>query len=168
MQISEEELKRRLGTDKNLVNKLRRGNDADNRNDAGRLPDIPNAPESLRAVAGITAKLDGNATKTAEALGLTKGQVLYAVKENDPIDEKKVQEVALSRLMDSLKLLTPVSMINEKPKSLSSIAADLSRVHRNLTPIHGEAAASGVTINIYSPKRRELNDYESIEIKTGT
>jgi hypothetical protein len=65
--------------------------------------------------------------------------------------------------MDALNLLTPISMEGEKPKDISSIAANLSRVHSNLRDRDGERGAN-VNVTIYSPKQKELKDYESIEV----
>jgi hypothetical protein len=183
MKISQEELERRLGSSKNLVNRFsfseknkenkenkenKRGNDSDNRNNAGRLPEAPNAPKSLRVVAGVLAKAEGNATVVARNLDLTSGQVLYAEKSEKVIPtEKKVQEIALTRLMDSLNLLTLPSLIGEKPKDLASIAANLSRVHSNLRPKE-DREGNQVNVTIYSPKQREISEYDVIEVKTGT
>ena len=170
MKITQEELKRRLGSNSNLVNrcfheeKSKRGNDSENRNNAGRKEEIPNAPPSLRLVAATLTACEGNAALVARNLHLTPGQVRYAVgNTSGKLTEKKVQEIALTRLMDALNLLTPISMEGEKPKDISSIAANLSRVHSNLRDRDGERGAN-VNVTIYSPKQKELKDYESIEV----
>lgn len=190
MQITEEDLKRRLG--KNLLTKLDRhlgdavaseasesekkpsnkGNDSENKLNAGRGAD-PNAPKSLRVVAGILAKADNgviaaqNISQVIDAK-FTNEQARYAAKQNNKITEKEVEEIALTRLMDALGLLTIDSMIGEKPKDLSIIASNLSRVHKNLKP---DAAASGaaaqVQVTIYAPQQRSIQDYEVLEV-TGT
>jgi hypothetical protein len=164
MKITQEELERRLKNPANLVNKIKRGNDENNRNNAGRLPEIPNAPKSLRIIAGVCAKID-NGNIAARALDITPGQARYAAR-TEKLSEKRVQEVALTRLMDALGLLTPVSMLNEKPKDISSIAANLSRVHKNLAPASA-VPDNQVNITIYSPKQREIKDYEVIEVACG-
>ena len=92
---------------------------------------------------------------------------MYASGQEQKLTEKKVQEVALTRLMDALGLLTPISMFNEKPKDISSIAANLSRVHSNLRDRNGETG-NQLNVTIYAPSQRKLSDYDSIEVKTGT
>ena len=164
MQITEEDLKRRL--EKNLLTKLAsdataseeksdasgavavapgKGNDSENKLNAGRGAD-PNAPKSLRVVAGILAKADNgviaaqNISQVIDAK-FTNEQARYAAKQNNKITEKEVEDIALTRLMDALGLLTIDSMVGEKPKDLSIIASNLSRVHKNLRP--PDATASG-------------------------
>ena len=187
MQITEEDLKRRL--EKNLLTKLasdataseapeekkssNKGNDSENKLNAGRGAD-PNAPKSLRVVAGILAKADNgviaaqNISQVIDAK-FTNEQARYAAKQNNKITEKEVEEIALTRLMDALGLLTIDSMIGEKPKDLSIIASNLSRVHKNLRP--PDATASGtaaqVQVTIYAPQQRSIQDYEVLEV-TGT
>jgi len=187
MQITQEELERRLTEASNLCNRISRvspappapvggrGNDENNRNNAGRKPEIPNAPASLRIVAGVLAKAEGNGAQVARNLKLTPGQVRYASVSDAAasgtgkvkITEKQVQEVALNRLMDALGLLDAGAFISEKPKDISTIAANLSRVHSNLRP-KDERAGDNVNITIYSPKQRRLEDFDVIEIQTGT
>ena len=184
MQITEEDLKRRL--EKNLLTKLgskteeksdaaasKKGNDSENKLNAGRGAD-PNAPKSLRVVAGILAKADNgviaaqNISQVIDAK-FTNEQARYAAKQNNKITEKEVEEIALTRLMDALGLLTIDSMIGEKPKDLSIIASNLSRVHKNLRPdsVSGAVAPGAVQVTIYAPQQRSIQDYEVLEV-TGT
>ena len=184
MHITEEELKRRLKN--NLLEKLKpvsssdvpnpapknKGNDSENKLGAGRGA-APNAPKSLRVVAGILAKSD-NGVVAAQNLSqvidakFTNEQARYAAKQNNKLTEKEVEEVALTRLMDALGLLTIDSMVGEKPKDISIIAANLSRVHRNLKSDSREAGVGNqVQVNIYAPQQRSIKDYEVLEV-TGT
>jgi len=171
MRISQEELNRRLGSKENLINVIpARGNDCNNKNDAGRKADIPNAPKSLRIVAGVLSKAEGNSAAVGRNLGISAPQARYAAGKRDvELTEKRVQEVALNRLMDALGLLDVDAISTEKPKEISSIAANLSRVHANLRPREINDG-NQVQINIYSPKQKTLEDYQVIEVEklTGT
>ena len=190
MKITQEELNRRLGDKGNLLNKLnvglkisetpkqdfpeklipevsRRGNDEFNRNDAGRKADMPNAPQSLRIVAGVLARAEGNAVRVAENLNLSNGQVRYAEKKIDKPTEKQVQDIALTRLMDAIGLLDVDTISGEKPKDISAIAANLSRVHNNLRPKE-DRGGNNVNIVMYAPRLRETKDYEVIEVQSAT
>jgi len=191
MHITEEDLKRRLKN--NLLEKLagktasssspkdpapenkpsNKGNDSENKLNSGRHSDVPNAPKSLRVVAGILAKSDNgvvaaqNISQVIDAK-FTNEQARYAAKQNDKLTEKEVEEVALTRLMDALGLLTIDSMVGEKPKDISIIAANLSRVHKNLkSDSHEAGAGNQVQVNIYAPQQRSIKDYEVLEV-TGT
>jgi len=180
MKITQEELQRRLNSSSNLVNKVKstsnsqtspntsnRGNDENNRNNAGRKEDIPNAPYSLRVVAGILSHAEGNSASVARELHLTPGQVRYADKViEETLTEKRVQEIALNRLMDALGLLTLDRIENETPKSVSTIAANLSRIHNNLKP---KESGNGNNMNVilYSPKVKNESDFECIEVQSG-
>lgn len=175
MKISPEDLKRRLEGSlttrllekENESKKENRGNDENNRNNAGRKEEIPNAPKSLRVVAGVLSKID-NGVEAARATGLTNGQARYAEKTSNRLTEQKVQDIALTRLMDALGLLTLPAMIGEKPKDISAIAANLSRVHSNLRDREGERGNS-VNVTIYAPQQKKLEDFEVIEVQqTGT
>lgn len=182
MRISQDDLMRRLGSKSNLVNKLglketketkenesKRGNDQTNRNNCGRLSDKPNAPESLRKVASILSNAENNSSQVARNLHLTPGQVTYAkevFEKETKITEKQVEDLALTRLMDTLGLLDPVCVAREKPKDISTIAANLSRVHSNLRA-HESNERNNVSITIYSPKQRDLKDYETIEVSAS-
>jgi hypothetical protein len=191
MQISQEELQRRLNSGKNLVNKLarvsvpqqnpesqsraqqneghtteNRGNDENNRNNCGRKEDIPNAPESLRLVAGLLSKAEGNAARVARNLEINSGQARYAEKKVNKLTEIQVQELALTRLMDTLGILTVDKIEDEKPKDIASIGANLSRIYSNLKPKDAGAGA-GVNITIYSPSLKKLDEFETIEVRTA-
>jgi hypothetical protein len=175
MKISQEELTRRLNSSKNILNKIstpndkeigsiagNKGNDSTNRNNCGRESDIPNAPKSLRVVAGICSKID-NGVVAAKALDLSTGQTRYAEKKVEKLTEKQVQEVALTRLMDALGLINKLDLLDEKPKELSAIAMNLSRVHQNLRP-KDERAGNEVNVTIYTPAQRTVEDFEVIDI----
>lgn len=175
MKITQEELERRLKGNQNLLNKLSivpsekgtRGNDSENRNNAGRKEEIPNAPASLRVVAGILAKAENNSAAVARKLELTPGQVRYAEKTKETaLTEKQVQDLALTRLMDTLGLLTIDRIEDEKPKDIASIAANLSRVHTNLKPKES-GDGNSVNIMIYAPKQRSEKEYEVLEVQSA-
>jgi hypothetical protein len=190
MKITPEELQRRLNSSGNLLNKInkkssdatapnknttapnKKGNDEFNRNNAGRAPNIPNAPEGLRIVAGTLSAAGETATKVAEALNLSPPQVRYAEKSKIPqikVTEKAVQEIALTRLLDAAGLLDIDRIINEKPKDIASIAANLSRVYSNLRDKNSSSGDNQVVVNIYSPRQKREQDYEVIEVQqTGT
>jgi hypothetical protein len=175
MKITQEELTRRLENKDNLVNilvdKNKKGNDKNNRNNAGRLPNEPNAPKSLRTITGLLGQAEGNSTlvaKNFKDFGISKEQVRYAAKKNEKLTEKKVQEIALARLFDAVGLLDLGSLSSEKPKDIASIAANLSRVHRNLAPAsNSHDSGSQVNITIYSPELRKYEDYEVIEVQSA-
>lgn len=195
MQISLEELQRRLTSNNNLVNscgvesncvkdvaenqsvdthvtqtnikiKSKKGNDSTNKLGAGRKSNATNAPKELRLVAGICSKID-NGTTAAKELGLTTGQTRYAKRNSDKITEEQVDEIAVSRLLDTLGLLNPMMLVSETPKDISAIAANLSKIHANLKPEKAENQ-SKVNITIFAPEQKTEADFETIEVRTGT
>jgi hypothetical protein len=198
MKITQEELQRRLNSSSNLVNKIsrnnlsssnsqlkheqrdnerdkineisnKRGNDENNRNNAGRKEDIPNAPPSLRLVAGILSHAENNSASVARGLNLTPGQVRYAsdaTASGETLTEKKVQEIALNRLMDALGLLSLDRIENETPKTVSTIAANLSRIHSNLKPKES-GNSNNMNVILYSPKVKNESDFECIEVQSA-
>jgi hypothetical protein len=69
--------------------------------------------------------------------------------------------------MDAVGLLTKDVIEAEKPKDISVIGANLSRIYNNLKPKEN-GNGSNVNITIYSPSLKKLDEFETIEVKTGT
>ena len=159
MLISEEELNRRLASPKNLVNSLHVVKSISRKYS-------PRAPESLRVVAGTLAHIDGSVPAVAREMGLSARQVevakkLPAVKTS----VERVQDLALDMLIDSLGLLTPERVCEEKAKDISAIAANLSRVYSNVRPASAEE--NRTQILIYAPRQRSVEDFEVVEVRAG-
>jgi len=184
MKITPEELQRRLRSSNNLCNRLnpnspqksKKGNDSNNRNNCGRVSDVPNAPIEIRNVAAILSAAENNAAKVSRGLDgiLSPEQVRYAdktlIQRDNKLSIKEVQDVALTRLMDSMGLLTVEDISSESPKNISIIAANLSRVHSNLRERIDDTGkeAGKVVINLYTPEQKKIEDYDVIEVRTGT
>lgn len=163
--LKHEQQDKQQDNEQDKINK--RGNDENNRNNAGRKEDIPNAPPSLRLVAGILSHAENNSASVARGLNLTPGQVRYADKViEETLTEKKVQEIALNRLMDALGLLSLDRIENETPKTVSTIAANLSRIHSNLKPKES-GNSNNMNVILYSPKVKNESDFECIEVQSA-
>lgn len=147
MLISEEELKRRLNSPRNLVNSLRK----------------EEAPKTLQVVAGTLAHIEDK-KEVAREFGMSESQINKA--KNLPEVKStvnRVQELALDMLLDSLGLLSKDLLIGEKPKDISIIAANLSRVYSNISPKNVQESRTQVLI--YTPQQRSVKDYDIIDVK---
>jgi hypothetical protein len=164
MQITQEELERRLNSPKNLTNILAPIV-------VKTTPTAPREPQVkgniVRAVAGALATID-TPRNTAQAFDMTLNQVNSAKNSTRPDVQpavksaiSRVQELALSRLMESLNLLTPESLIGEKPRDLARIASDLSRVIDRTTP---RDVIQNTQLIIYAPQQRGMDKYQLVDV----
>lgn len=172
MQIDKAELERRLKSQNNLANTLGLPTEqpktlVEDKPTKQYTPQIKD--ESTRILAGTLAHLD-KPSNVARELGLTPQQVHSAAHSQNPtirraVDETRdrVSELALNQLLGTLGLLTPDALIGEKPKDLSQIAANLSRVVQNMTP---RETGDGPRVNvvIYAPPQKTEDKYRTIDV----
>lgn len=172
MEISKEALNKRLNSNSNLLNSL--GIAVAEQ----RVPSIIEKPivtevtkpvksQELRVVAGTLAHFDTKAS-VAAALNLTVQQVDSAKNSNAATLEQRVKtvvdsvsELALTKVMDCLGLLSVDALCNEKPKELANIAANLSRVHSNVRRTSAESGTAPVFV-IHAPTMNTVNNYEKV------
>lgn len=156
MRINQEELQRRINSPKNLVNKLTVIKKEKRTYSPRMTPEVSN-------VVGITSKIDGP-TKAAAEFGVSVHQARNAAAKIP--DEKlgRVQDLALSMLMDSLGLLTPENISGEKPKDISQIAKNLSTIYNNT---RSQDNNNGATIIVVAPESKRVKDYDIIEVRVA-
>jgi hypothetical protein len=144
MIISEDELKRRLNSDKNLATKLNK------------------KPDVVKTVGGVLSKIEP-IKEVSKELNIPVKELRAAQKTPAAVvTTQRVQELALSMLMESLGLLTKSNLIDEKPKDISIIAANLSRVYNNVSP--KDTSTGKVNVTVMCPTQRNISDYQVVEI----
>ena len=163
MRITQEDLTRRLNSEQNLVNQL--GLRLVPKPVAVNTPQIKG--DIIRSVAGSLAIIDKPAN-VVKAFEMTPNQVHSAahsekatVKEAVKASVSRVQELALNRLMESLNLLTPESLVGEKPRDLARIASDLSRVIDRTSP---RDSIQHTQLIVYAPQRLDVNRFQVVDI----
>jgi hypothetical protein len=169
MQISPEDLERRLGSSKNLVNHLKTLH--------GRPTGRVNLTEPQRDVIGKLAHTMPQ-REVAERFGVSESTVSAcktgriggkpATEERRATREEfegTVRDAALTKLMGALGLLTEESMETLNPKELSAVAYKLSGINSQLRGAvdRNAFAAANVTINLYAPEQRSEDKYKVID-----
>jgi hypothetical protein len=169
MQIDERELQRRLNSSKNLVNHL------ELYRHSGRKGGHGNLTEEQRDVVGNLAHSIPHA-KLSEVLGISIGEVSNCrtgkVGSRPATEDRRAKrgeflevakDTALSRLMESLGLLTKDKMEECDAKGIASVASQLSKVYSALDKDAHETGGPAVTINVYTPPQRDEGGYKVIE-----
>lgn len=179
MEISHEELLKRLNSGKNLVNAL------DPTPGTFGQPRLVQKPESerprrpypdaldpiTRTTVGILGHLD-SVKNVAKEFGATPGQVQSAMTTANPAVAKareeakeRIADIALTRLMESMNLLTPDKLENEKPRDIANIAAQMSKVHKNLSGGGDDGNPKPAQIIVYAPQiRTEKSFGDAIDV----
>jgi hypothetical protein len=168
MEVTRAELDRRLRSGGNLANAIPAPSlvvtEKPKREYTPQIKDT-----NVRALAGSLAQIDSPTHISAE-FGLTKQQIRSAANSpKEPIRNAvqetcdRVSELALNRLMGVLGLLTPDTMVGEKPKDLAAIAASLSKVTSNMRP-RDINPGSGMQVLIYAPPQKTERSYEVLDI----
>ena len=167
MQITKEEMDRRLNSPKNLVNSLGGRQIIPEKTlhivkELPRAENTPHAPRSLQIIAGALAHIEPVKSVAGE-LGMSESQVQRAKKLPEAKSTvERVQDLALDMLLDSLGLLTVNHIRGESPKDVSIIAKNLSGIYNNVRP-HREIDAR-TQVLVYAPQQRELDDFRAIEV----
>lgn len=175
MEITKESLNKRLMSSKNLLNTLDINHSIVPSNVIVLEPVVKiNTPQvksqELRVLSGALAKID-SVPNVAESLNLTEQQVKSA-RDSKVIESKidkvidGVSELALTRVMDCLGLLSRENLMDCKAKDLSIIASNLSRVHTNVRKQDNNQSGSPMLV-IYSPQMNQLNHYSTVSVGAG-
>lgn len=131
-------------------------------------PNISN--DIVRSTIGILAETGTSSKAIQTEFAVTKNQIIGAkkskrLKKQIEQGKDKVSELAIDRLMATLGLLTPDKMLNEKPKDLSIIAANISSVVARMKPPEEKKDThNGVTIQVLAPQIRDVSSYPVIEV----
>ena len=168
MLISQAEMEKRLKSQNNLANKLKAAQVPGVTSSNERAPQVPH-DSSIRKIAGVLASIDKPSVVSRE-LGLTPGQVRTAahskkqsVREAVQETKDRVSELALNQLLGTLGLLTPDSMVGEKPKDIANVAASLSKVVSNMTPKETRDSAN-IQVVIYAPPQKSEDNYKTLDV----
>ena len=131
-----------------------------------------------RELLGTLKRTSGQTCEeVAQAFGTTKQQVSYC--ETGVVGGKKVDEalrqridentgvvrdVAITKLMETLGLLTDEKLKKEGAKGLASVARDLSSVAERMSPRSGDNVNNGVQFIVHVPHQKREESYDVIEV----
>jgi len=145
----------------------------------GRYENIPNVPDSLRAIVAEEHISGADRTELARTFGISK-QSVDAYKNgatslatyNKPdkklarhidIFKERVTKRASRKLIGALDSI-PNDLSDEKPQVASQIAKDMSVIIKNMTPDIPVQPNSGVNFVIFAPKQRDEKDFDVVEV----
>jgi ribosome-binding protein aMBF1 (putative translation factor) len=74
----------------------------------------------------------------------------------------KVQDVALSKLMESLGYITSAKMEKLGAEKLSSVASNMSKIIGNIK--QKDSNAPTVTVQIYAPELKNVSSYKTLDV----
>lgn len=126
--------------------------------------------EEQKVIVGI----DANELGVSEASKIhgVPVQTVSSYKNGDKMDEDSrdkvlavkhnIADLATAKLMSALNLFDPEGI--EKQKDLVDAAGKLAGIVRNLSD-NSKNGNNAVVVNFYSPKQKQLSDYEVIDVK---
>ena len=174
MLLDREEMERRLGSSKNLLNNLppRDNSVRVHPNHGGRAIGSKNAPTSLKIIAGVLAKTE-KVSEVAEALDLSP-KVVESSKnsKNEEIRSavehttERIRDMALEKLMASLGIINGETLANVSAKDASTVAKNLAGVVNQLSP-REQSGLGQVSLVLYAPKQRNEDHYNVIDISVA-
>jgi|SRR5271157_2016787 len=177
MKIDQQEMERRLNSNKNLANKFPPSA-------AGKVPVefpkenikvVPIEPEkrvspantNTRILAGTLAKQQP-AREVATALNLTIDQVYKAKTTRNPAVANgrdaainRVQELALEKTIQALGLMTDEKFFNANLKDLSIVAANMSRI---IEKTSDRENSTSIQLVVYTPEQRTEKSYKVLDV----
>lgn len=168
MIITKDELQRRLKSTKNILNTLPpqtihvvpvpRGNTNGQKSE----------PISITEnIAGAVSAITGHVEESARTFGVNPAQVRAARNSRAAQEAReRVSELALTKLMAALGLLTPDKLVNADLDDLSKVAVRMAGVIEKMTPAQKESINnnSGVQVLLYMPEQRQTGSYKVIDV----
>ena len=174
MRITEKDAQRRVSSENNLANLAVTHAVTPRRGSGKRGPALP---EFLRdTLSDLANQPDVKQTDISEAFGVSDAEVSFcktgrigglppteerAVKRDDRLS--KIKDTAILKLMSSLNLINDTDLAGCKPKELSAIAVNLSRVVKDHTEQQSTLNGPQVNVVIYSPETRPESKYKVID-----
>lgn len=170
MYLTEEEARARLNSENNLANRFRPSSSVTEEVIKSPGKNRANLTEEERTEIATRSRLGEKIKVIAREKGITP-QTVTNIKsgKTQGIDEEQVEsiladvrDVAISRLMASMGLMTDDKMSGCSAKDLSVIAANMGRVVDKTLP----KSDQGDTVNliIYSPEMKQEKSFKSVEV----
>ena len=163
MEITYEEMNRRLNSTKNLINKL---NIADNQGPSVvRKPMhvyTPTAPKEVKILAASLVASGATASDVSKELGLSLKQV--ASEKNNPIvldTMERVRNLALDKMLIAMGLMTQDKFENATLKDLAATCGSLSRV---IEKTQSRDSGPVVQFIVHAPQAKSMGSYQTINV----
>lgn len=169
MLIDNDELKRRVGSDRNILNGLV----SDNSIHRSAHPSVKRAriPTPLKVVAGVLARQEGTVA-VAQELGISTATVSRAKNGRDSsveeaVDEasSRIRDLALEKVMQSLGIIGKEKLSDCSAKDASIIAKNLAFVADKVSP--QSKSPTTVQLVVYAPQQRDEKQYNTIDVHAG-
>lgn len=144
-------------------------------NSHGRTKGATEIPPNTRELMGTLVRLGSTQTQVADAFGTSTNPVHRAVtgefkKEKDEITSRientvnKVVDSALNKLVLSLDALNEEDLEGMRPKDLTAVSANLSKVVSNLRGRTDKGELNHAQLIVYAPTQVLENHYDTVEL----
>lgn len=161
MFISEEELNRRLNSEKNLAQRF-----------CPQVFPIPasespkqegqETPENLKVLGSSLIKQGVPERTVCKEFNINPSDIRSADEQRVTSSLDRVRELALDRLLIGLKLMTPDKFADANFKDVSNAVANLSRVVEKTSP--RESLNVGVQFIVHTPPQKSLGSYQVVDV----
>lgn len=196
MILSKEQIEKRLTSEDNIANKVEdHKNDAvviykDGINNHKGKNGSSNLTENERVAIGVIASVGGDQL-AADLFGVNKSHVndlkngnrnisndnlrIRDIDLQEKIAERlentklSIQEVAATKLLKSMGLLTEDKLENSSAKELAQVSTQMSQVIRNMnnTNSNKDTSKANVKIVVHSPKQSNEDSFDTLELRIG-
>lgn len=175
---TEEQMKSRLSSERNLVNRF--GKVSSSLPEVEKVVIIPlgnpgnisksKLDEESKTEIAIRSRAGENQTSLAREFNVSQSAIGEIEQGRTKVDEvaiqsrlDSIQDVAMVKLLESIGYITSDKMDKCKATDLSSIAANMSKVVSN---VRGKSDQSGhiVQVQIFAPELRNEKSYKTIEV----
>jgi hypothetical protein len=175
MEVTKESALKRLSSKNNILNSLGINKQEDTLKvevivDTPKQNTPPVKSQEVRTIAAVCAISDG-VKETAKNLGLTDNQVRNSLHTKDTDLRKKIEstvnkvsELALTKTLDALGLLTIESISDQKPKDIAIIASNLAKVYQSVNRNDRDNNGNAVQFVIHAPSLKTLANYETVSL----
>lgn len=183
MELTEDQAKERLSSNRNLLNKLGLSTDRTEKTESnlnvvklhngGRREGDKNIPQSIRELVSVAANV-GTTKEAAEAFGVSHHQAhdykhgKVSDRTNEELTEARdkglgqIHDRALEILMHSMGLITPKAMEGMKVKDVVTVAEKMAGI---VDKTRGESKEHKPLVIIHAPRVRDESEFEVIEIE---
>lgn len=175
MILTEQEVMARLGSEKNLLNKIEKllPKKVDLNSPIPRGTGLPNSiPMKIKTTAAILTRMGQSTTTTGNQLGMSRDYALkiksgtaYLPEENIDLKLKAIQETAIAKITSVFDKITDEKIDKSTAKDLSTIARNLMSIG-TFDRIPGADRVNSVQapqVLVYAPTVKTENNYTIVD-----
>lgn len=174
---TEEQIEARLKSSRNLVNRFGRSSSVPEVESVTVIPlgnpgnvQKPKLDQETKDEIAFRARAGERQTSLASEFGVSQSAIGEIEQGRTKVNEvavqsrlDQVQDVAMTKLLESLGYMTTDKLDKAKATDLSSIAANMSKVVSNVR-VKNDQSGPVVNVNVYAPELRNERTFKTIEV----